>query len=250
MHHGHALYDFQGSWGDGQSNVPKWLLQFLSVDTFHRVTDVRLTHKTKHMPETWTALASLPHLRQLYSDNTTIQSESFRKVRALKKLESIWISNVVFDDASIQSLASLQELRIVVIHQGKLTDSSLEVFARLPNLTALSLEGSFSNEGLVTISEASNLAELSLFGDGSTIDDDGIQHLAKLRKLRSISLDNSKITGDGLRQFASLKSLRKLSVGKTNVTWDDIEFFKKDLRPDVGVHGVYRTNRTQINSTE
>lgn len=241
---GSVRYDFQQ--GGRESNVPRWLLDFLGEDTFHRVIGVNVNTQiignsvmsnSTHVPEVWDALPSLPHVRRFAMEHGFVPSDSFKKIQSLTKLESVRINDVVLDDESIAALVSLKQLRIVSIMGGELTDSALDVMSQLPHLETLRLEGKFSNRALAKICGASKLKELQLSGKGSTISDEGIQYLLKLKKLKILDLTHSLVTGDGLKQMAPMKSLKQYHLGKTKVTWSDADSFKKAFRPDVQFKG-------------
>ncbi len=76
--------------------------------------------------------------------------------------------------------------------------------------------------GLEKLAAAGNLQVLRLSGKNgkTTVDDEGMAHLAGLANLKVLGLDFLWISGDGLKQLAGLKNLEELFLSKTLVDDD------------------------------
>lgn len=260
---GQVFYDYQFADGSGNldarpptdansSSIPDWMISRFGVDAFHRVVSVNMNYcvQWKHntwvhvggmslgKPASWRALGELPHVRHLVMDYGQCPDGSFQHIRALKNLESLRIQEVNIGDEAAVCLAELKELRSVWMIQCGLGDESMSAFAQLPKLKTLSVvKNALSNDGLVAISSAPQLTNLYVGGEGCTIDDNGLPHLAKLEYLKIVGLQHTLITDAGLQHFASMPSVKELMVGYTKATWKGADRFKKEKRTDVIFQG-------------
>ncbi len=127
---GHVLYDYDAPikntfTGSGTSRVPRWLVDWLGVDSFHSVACVDLDG-----PEVTDAslerLASFPRLRHLYLGNTHVSSDGLRHLASMAKLERIVIKSNQLDHVGLGHLARLPNLTDLEIHfSPQVTDGAV-----------------------------------------------------------------------------------------------------------------------------
>lgn len=92
------------------------------------------------------------------------------------------------------------------------TDEALQWIPKFPKLNRLFLkEGQATDEGLRHVAELSDL-ETFFAWDAPHLTDAGVEHLAKLRKLRRIHINGSQIGDGALKVFGGLKNLEDLSL--------------------------------------
>lgn len=87
----------------------------------------------------------------------------------------------------------------------------------------LALKKEVDDEALKThISKLTSLGSLSL--DGTSVTNDGLQHLSSLPKLRSLDLGSLKgVTGAGFERLAKLPALEELNLQSSGVSVDDLK---------------------------
>ena len=102
------------------------------------------------------------------------------------------------------------------------SDREVAAIAEFPSVVHLDLTATdVSDLGLQTLNSLPNLQVLNLANTGVT--DSGIVHVAKLRALRELVLDQSLVEGPGLSSLARSNSLRKLSLAGTAVGDSNLE---------------------------
>jgi len=127
-------------------------------------------------------------------------------------------------DELLQHLTELKNVTSLLLNDTNITDDSLKIVNQVTTLRNLDLRGcKISNAGLANITGLKNLATLKLTGKGSlcTVDDDGMDSLAKLTSLRSLALDSLWISGDGLQKLSPLTKLEELYIGGDDNLMDD-----------------------------
>jgi Leucine-rich repeat (LRR) protein len=141
------------------------------------------------------------------------------KMRSLKKLE---IGSSQVTDRGLGYLSQIKTLERLELPQEQrgITDSGLAYLGQLPNLRQLHVSRIhfndpkmnteyYTDKGLEALARCTGLEELSIGSIGIT--DAGIDHIAKLTKLKWLNLfgcDN--VTDKGLARLAGIKSLTTL----------------------------------------
>lgn len=211
----------------GQSDVPKWLLDWFGIDFFHTVVQVNLkcpegTHNylldDSASDDVLQYLPAFPNLKVLLLGNLQARDESLRHLAHLEQLERLYMWNVSeVSDAGAAQLANLKQLRSLHISGSKITDESLKVFGSLPLLEELSLQ----------------------FNDFT---DEGLKHLADLKRLKSLWICRragdrpDSITDAGIESLVGLTQLEELGVQDTAVTAAGVQLLAKEL-PNCKVYG-------------
>lgn len=232
-HGGWVRYDFQypsGSYADSdfdakaESPIPNWLVEKFGIDFFHSVVHVSMVYTNDRGPRkdnsnysggAMAFVGQLPKLRILLLKWTQASDESLKHLRSLTSLEYfyVWDAQNV-GDASITYLAGNKGLRYIHIDTSKITDDSMKLFAAFPQLEGLSLQGGrFSNKALEYISGSEQLTKLSIGLGDITVDDNGIQHVVRLRNLEELDLQGSLLTDAGVEKLSALTQLKALYVG-------------------------------------
>jgi hypothetical protein len=247
---GGVRYDYQdpslgGDWRKG-SNVPAWLLDGLGEDYFHNVTSLLLQDSPLDI---FAHLDAMPRLRFLQIVDTIDRTRAFhsqiypseKDLRVLARLNSFErIQLQSFEgitDEGIEQLAQSRNLRIIFILNARLTDQSLTALTRLKRLEELGLTGDFTDNGLASLQKHARLK--SLFLGSPSITDAGLIQIARLSSLQYLELHGCRVTNDGMNHLAGLRKLRSLDVYGTAV--DDVSALQKalpsciiTLHPDLG----------------
>jgi len=167
-------------------------------------------------------LATLPKLRDLsFGSSGRVTMSGLNVLNKLEGLESLCPSDVVQDGGGldISGLKKLRRLRIDMRHQTTRTgdqfvttydvfrESNLVCLSGLTNLEDLSLVGyGIGDAGLEHLASLTNLKYLQISG-GPNLTDDGLKHLAGMRRLDSLIIGDSRITGEGFAHLYPLKTI-------------------------------------------
>jgi len=173
-------------------------VQVLQADTIDATGFADLTDKDLAV------LGSLPNLRHLNLDHTTITDEGMKQVGRATSLVSLSMSDVQATDAGLAELRNLINLEDLLLNGVGITDA-----------------------GLVHLKACTQLRKLSLYRTGVT--DAGLVHLKEMFFLEHLSLDKTQVTDAGLRHLAALSNLRYLTVWESKVTDAGVQELQKAL---------------------
>lgn len=123
-------------------------------------------------------------------------------------------------DEILEHLLGLPRLRALRLAETKITSEGLKTVGQIKTLKALDLRMcEIDGDSLSHLTGLSELVELRFSGKEriTDIEDPGMAHIAKLIKLRSLSLDGLWVSEDGIKTLAPLKDLQQLQLGKTLV---------------------------------
>ncbi|MFT5325341.1 MAG: hypothetical protein ACI8P0_003209 [Planctomycetaceae bacterium] len=123
-------------------------------------------------------------------------------------------------DAALENLAGLRRVRSVLLNETAVTDAGMATVGKVTTLQNVDLRGcTISNAGLEPLTALSELKALRLSGESgvTSVDDDGMVHVAKMKNLKALLLDFLWISEVGLEQLAGLDKLEELYLAKTLV---------------------------------
>lgn len=123
-------------------------------------------------------------------------------------------------DSALEYLIGLRRVRSVLLNETSVTDAGMATVGKVATLQNVDLRDcTISNAGLEPLAELSQLKALRLSGkSGATsVDDDGLVHVAKMKNLKALLLDFLWISEIGLEQLAGLDKLEELYLAKTLV---------------------------------
>lgn len=123
-------------------------------------------------------------------------------------------------DAALENLAGLRRVRSVLLNETAITDVGMAAVGKVATLQNVDLRGcTISNAGLKPLTALSELKALRLSGENgaTSIDDDGMAHVARMKNLKALLLDFLWISEVGLEQLAGLDKLEELYLAKTLV---------------------------------
>ena len=173
-------------------------------------------------------LAKLKNLRQLFLWKADINDGSLIHLRRLKNLWSLSLSNSKISGKGLIHLRNLSNLRAIDLSGTNLSDKGFEQLGKILSLYVVDLKSVKINEKkLKFLTNLKNLRNIKfipiswrIFGSKEKLDirDEGMIHLGKLSKLRSLDLSYSKITDRGLLHLIKLRNLRKIYLRQTQVS--------------------------------
>ncbi|MGZ0172538.1 MAG: leucine-rich repeat domain-containing protein [Planctomycetales bacterium] len=127
---------------------------------------------------------------------------------------------LTISDSALEQLAGLRRLRSVLLNETGVTDAGMATLGKIPTLQNVDLRGcTISNAGLEPLAALSELKALRLSGESgaTSVDDDGMVHVAKMKNLKALLLDFLWVSEVGLEQLAGLDRLEELYLAKTLV---------------------------------
>ncbi len=183
------------------------------------------------------ALASLPELRSL--NLTSLKIPSMKGLAGCEKLESLSLRFASVTDEGLRPLSALKNLKHVELLETKLTADALTTFAGM-NLDYLELPFNLNNDEVLKhyVAALRSPDRLNLYR--WRITDEGLKHLAGLKKLHTLNIGDTKVSDEGLKQLAGRQLLRLTipSAAQTNV---GLKHYLAALSPSdrIDLHGWY-----------
>ncbi len=161
----------------------------LSVSDSPRVTDVGIS-----------ALAKLPHLRQVGFENCGMTGEGLSKLTELEVIDLE--DSPLLGSRLFHELSQLPKLRILSLWGSHVTDASFQDTLPMPSLEEMHLSSTdITDEALnVIASQCPNLRILSIV-EMSRITDDGVRQLTQLKSLEHLVIVDSHISAEAARSL-------------------------------------------------
>jgi hypothetical protein len=158
--------------------------------------------------------AGLKALRRLDMSGWQVTDEGMSRLAALPALRSIGLRGTAVTPAGLGRLAPLKSLAGIDLDPGTVTDEALGVLRRNGQLRALSgfVRAGRSDDEIVRVSLT-----------GTRVTDEGLPHLAGLKRLRSLELRGLAVTGGGLKSLSGLTGLKTLDLAMTAVADDGLK---------------------------
>ncbi len=139
---GSVFYDWERTndvWiSGGKPSGPRWLVDWLGVDFFGRVTEVNL-------------------------GSSRLPDQALVEVGRLNQLQMVWVFDASFTDAGLVHLKGLTNLSVLGLSGTQVTDAGLVHLKGLTQLSELRLNGTqVTDAGLVHLKGLTNLKTLNL----------------------------------------------------------------------------------------
>ncbi len=186
-------------------------------------------------------LPELPGLKRL-TLGTGLTDEGLLGLCNMASLSELVIGPAQITGKGIAALARLSSLQMLSIDQMELASpDEWASFAKLSALRRLSLRHIRSRvtdahvAHLAGLQSLTNLSLSAIVVEGRKViscmdvTDEGLSHVAKLKKLESLSLHGAKITDEGLQRLAVLPELKWLDLQGCGVTEGGLKRLKKRL---------------------
>jgi uncharacterized protein (TIGR02996 family) len=150
-------------------------------------------------------LASLPNLRGLALVDAALAPELFPRLARLTGLHHLELGETPLSDAQVKQLAPLKELRALRAEYSDITNTGARALRKFPHLRELALSCSrVDSPGVRAIAENTGIEVLDLTG----VEDDDLDALRGLSRVRDLRLPACQITGTGIENFPLLTELR------------------------------------------
>lgn len=184
-------------------------------------------------------LKSLKNLRNLNMHHAKTNDAGLKAIVGIGDLERLWMAHTHFTDASLEHLSSHKHLNRIGIGSTELgsTGKMIAGLTTLP-ITELDLfDGQCTDEALFLAAKIKSLRSISLNSGKVSVTDAPLEDLSKLPFLEEFKISGANLTDAGLMKLAAIKKLRKISLsGVKGVTPKGIEQLKS-TRPDLIIEG-------------
>jgi hypothetical protein len=147
-------------------HLPSPILPPSTFSQLNQLTSILLVNEPALREDAalWCArVAEAPALKSLHLRGLCVSESDVRELAKCKSLRTLLLTNCELSESAVLNLASiveLQELRI----DATISDDAAEYFARMPQLKALSFDGSMLTEkGLKALQATRNLTRLTIF---------------------------------------------------------------------------------------
>jgi len=191
-----------------------WMASYGDLVTFFRdppfggaPTPVGLILDAAYELEPWHfgTLAAVPNLRGLSLCELPLPPKMFPFVAKLTHLHHLELGETQLDDADVKQLAPLTELRTLRAEYSDITNTGARALRKFPHLRELALSCSYVDPpGFRAVAENTGIEVLELTG----IEDDDLDALRGLSRVRDLRLYSCNITGVGIENFPLLTELR------------------------------------------
>lgn len=164
--------------------------------------------------QAWDNLRSFQYLEQLVVSGCTPGPNLEADFSGFSHLRSVAVVETPFSAQDIRTLARLPELQDAIFERKQGIDEWLPSIAQLRNLRTLEIQGDVSDRGMDSLAGLEVLESLSLESDRIT--SKAMPALAKLKNLKALTLSRTQIDDEGLRQLGTLKGLTGLHLDESN----------------------------------
>lgn len=168
-------------------------------------------------------LASLskgPMLRQLKLEGAPLSDEGLAMIASLPSLEELSLERCECSDRMFDVLADSKKLKRMRLRSLSVSDFGLLKLAALDRLELLEITdcNGFSQQGIESIASLIRLRSLTLSGEA--VGDSALLKLKSLSNITSLALRHAPISNDGFRVLESFPKLKELDVYGTTVSSD------------------------------
>ncbi|MEW4562606.1 hypothetical protein AB1K70_08780 [Bremerella sp. JC770] len=149
--------------------------------------------------------------------------QEYELIGKLTTLKSLSLSGKDLNDDQLKMLAGLKNLESIMINGTVLTDDGYRHFAAFPKLTRLSIFHpsrkleAFNGSGLAHLKELPALKSLTFAG--ATAGDEALAAVRQLTQLESFREWHNTETRDGLKHLAKLTKLKSIRLGQRLPSW-------------------------------
>jgi Leucine-rich repeat (LRR) protein len=191
-----------------------------------QLRDISLYHNTKVTNTGLMPLKKLPNLRRLDIANSHVTDEGLVHLKEIKTLEGLMLPSTAITDRGLQYLSELPRLRELRLRRPQWGKAALD-------------KDRYTDEGLRALSLCTEMQDLEI--DRLGVTDKGVTHLARLTRLRKLSL--SGISDESLRTLAQLHSLESLSISSGRLSISGLKSLNSltNLRT-LSLNGVVQDN--------
>lgn len=153
-----------------------------------------------------------------YNKSENLTDADYEKLGTLTHLTHLtFYGDCLMTDANVEHVGKLTTLEELAINGTALSDAGFKSLGNLKNLRKLIFWHLGWKKVAITgrgFAELANCPKLETFGfAGSTIGDEGLEALARVKQLKHIEFYHTRVTDVGLANLTQLPDLRGVNVG-------------------------------------
>jgi len=153
-----------------------------------------------------------------FAKSENLTDADFQTIGMQKGLTKLtFYGNCKMTDAQASHVGKLTTLEELAINGTALSDEGFKEFAKLKNLKSLTIwhlgwqNKSLTGSGFTALADCPKLEQFNF--SGSTVGDDGLKALTKVKTLTDVVCYHTRITDDGLKYLKELPHLKSINVG-------------------------------------
>lgn len=153
-----------------------------------------------------------------FAKSETLTDADFEKLGALKGVKKLtFYGDCKMTDAQAAHVGKLATVEELAINGTALSDDGFKEFAKLKNLKALTIwhlgwqNKALTGSGFAALAACPKLERFNF--SGSTVGDDGLKALTKVKTLTEVVCYHTRVTDAGLKHLKELPALKSVNVG-------------------------------------
>lgn len=164
------------------------------------------------------SLTKEPMLRQLKLQQASLTDQDLASLASLPSLEELILEKCEFSDQLFLLLTDCKKIKRLRLRSLRFADATLKALAMLSRLELLELTDctGYSERGLEGLAQLTKLRSLTL--SGSVVRDSVLLQWKGLTNLTSLALRQTEVTNEGLRVLEHFVKLKELDVYGTPVS--------------------------------
>lgn len=215
-------------------DAPAWVA-VNRLDHFPDVVEIDIDGDTAS-DELLAGLSKLKRLQRLRIKSNSMDGTFLESMNDSENLVSLSLSSIALRDRVFLQACCFEGLEQLHLSGVKIRDAaSLCELSKLMRLTRIHLSGWFPNEGLEALAKLERLDTVSLASD--SLNNDGVSRLAGSSSVFSLEIYGPNIDDDVIDSIAQMPELNMLTLNYTKVTPAGVEKLKQ-LRPDIQVEVI------------
>jgi internalin A len=154
----------------------------------------------------------------MFAKSEKLTDSDFEKLGDLKELTKLtFYGDCKMTDAQAAHVGKLGTLEELAINGTALSDAGFKEFAKLKNLRSLTIwhlgwqNKSLTGTGFAALADCPKLERFNF--SGSTVGDDGLKAIVKVKTLTEVVCYHTRITDAGLKNLKELPKLKTINVG-------------------------------------
>ena len=190
---------------------------------FLELSEVKLADCSRITDAALESLAQLPRLRMLDLTGTKVTGRGLRFFDGHKLLGALILGKTQLDDVGLATLSSLPALTSLDLSHTQLAGGAISRLKNCPRLETLSIAGcSVGRQAVRTLSSATPAIQFLDCSGCSEIDDETIEALRSLPRLRQVQCDGTRVF-DSLNRFGVIRMMRSngFETVRTNAEIDE-----------------------------
>lgn len=153
-----------------------------------------------------------------FAKSENLTDADFQTLGMQKKLTKLtFYGNCKMTDEQASQVGKLATLEELAINGTALSDEGFKEFAKLKNLKSLTIwhlgwqNKSLTGSGFAALADCPKLERFNF--SGSTVGDDGLKAITKVKTLTDVVCYHTRITDEGLKHLKELPYLKSINVG-------------------------------------